>query len=293
MLEFVRRMAHHGMRLNGATVGRQTIGGCDVGYYRLGRGKQPALLIHGIGDRSVHWQGIAMVLRDVLDMTIPDMPGCGLSTLPPGRTFISSAESRHILHTLVEPLADQRPLLIGHSLGGLFAAKMMLEAPERYSGLVLINPGGLKLPESARDGKIFRDFLAFGDRMEIFQRIFHQPPAFMRIVAPGIQRQLQAPVVLDFIDAMHDYDMITPAEVAQLPAHGLLFLGEEDQFLPPGTLEGYAVRFPGQVTWLPNSAHASQVECAGQIAGAIRRMLSPPARKTWVQNGGSVVTSQW
>ncbi len=274
MLEFVRRIAHHGMRLNGASVGRQSIGGCDVGFYQLGSGQQPALLIHGIGDRSVHWQSIAMALRDQLQMIIPDMPGCGLSRLPSARTFITSQESRDILHTLMTPYAARRPLLIGHSLGGLFAAKMMLEAPERYSGLVLINPGGLMLPDSIQKGRQFRDFLATGDRMALFERVFHQPPAYWRIVAGGIQRQLRSPVVLDFIDAMQAHDMITTSEVGQLPNHGMLFLGEEDRFLPAGTPEGYGQHFPGKVVWLPKSAHASQIECASQIATTIRHALT-------------------
>jgi pimeloyl-ACP methyl ester carboxylesterase len=178
-----------------------------------------------------------------------------------------------MLHELMAPYADERPLLIGHSLGGLYAAQMALEAPGRYRGVVLINPGGFLLPDSAPRGREFRDFLATGEAHAILNRVFHKPPRHLRLVAKGLQAQMRSPVILDFLDAMPASEMITAEQVARLPADGLLFCGQEDHFLPAGTLQAWAAHFPGTVQWLARSAHASQVECAGIIAGRIRAAL--------------------
>lgn len=273
MLELFRKISHHHLVWRGAGVHRRAFDDLDLGYYSLGNGPVPALLIHGIGDRSVHFSGIALALRSQLRMVIPDMPGGGLTALPPGRTFVSAARSREMLHALMAPYADQRPLLIGHSLGGLYAAQMALEAPERYRGVVLINPGGFLLPDSGPNGRKFREFLASGSADAILHRVFHKPAPHLKVVAKGLQQQMRSAVILDFLDAMPASEMITAEQVARLPQDSLLFCGREDYFLPPGTLQGWAAHFPGEVTWLDGSAHASQVECAGLIARRIAERL--------------------
>ena len=41
-----------------------------------------------------------------------------------------------------------RVVLVGHSIGGAIAAQMAVEAPEKVSRLVLIDPLGLDVPEA-------------------------------------------------------------------------------------------------------------------------------------------------
>lgn len=105
------------------------------------RGSGPAIvMVHGLGGQLRNF-GYALLdaLADDHRVILVDRPGSGYSTAaegdPPG-----IVDQGAILARFVETLGLERPLLVGHSLGGAVALALALDRPDLVSGLALIAP---------------------------------------------------------------------------------------------------------------------------------------------------------
>lgn len=95
------------------------------------------LLLHGLGSAAVDWSMQTAVLARHYHVAAFDFPGHGDSEPVPRRTSIRDL-SRRVLGTAGH--LDLEPgILVGHSLGGLVALQMALEAPGMFQALVLVN----------------------------------------------------------------------------------------------------------------------------------------------------------
>ena len=68
-----------------------------------------------------------------------DRPGSGYSTRPPEASAAIGAQAATISR-FAKALGLERPLVVGHSLGGAIALALALNHPEQVSGLALIAP---------------------------------------------------------------------------------------------------------------------------------------------------------
>ena len=89
------------------------------GYYTVkGTGKS-ILLLHGFGEDASIWGDLSNRLSKQYQLIIPDLPGCGKSTLPPDG--ISVEEMADGLAEMLRQQNITETILIGHSLGGYIA----------------------------------------------------------------------------------------------------------------------------------------------------------------------------
>src|ERR1700733_6442331 len=70
---------------------------------------------------------------------ILDRPGSGYSVRPDDTLAPLSAQAR-VISSFCQALALQRPVVVGHSLGGAIALALALEHPEQVGALALIAP---------------------------------------------------------------------------------------------------------------------------------------------------------
>lgn len=114
-------------------------------------GQGPGILfIHGFGgNREVWKEASAALVRDHTVIRV-DLPGSG------GRPGPALVEGGADFKALARELADLVAreglapcLVVGHSMGGPLAALAVLEAPERFRGLVLVDSFLTALPASA------------------------------------------------------------------------------------------------------------------------------------------------
>jgi pimeloyl-ACP methyl ester carboxylesterase len=103
-----------------------------------------AVLLHGKNFCAATWESQIRALNAAGYRVIaPDQIGFCKSSKPAAYqfTFRQLAENTH---ALLEQLGVERPILVGHSTGGMLAAHYALLYPKAVEQLVLVNPVGLE-----------------------------------------------------------------------------------------------------------------------------------------------------
>lgn len=77
-------------------------------------------------------------LREQVNIISVDRPGYGYSDF--GEPVYSLEEQSRYLMRAIKSVSDQPLILVGHSLGGPVAARMMMDFPENIKGSVLVAP---------------------------------------------------------------------------------------------------------------------------------------------------------
>ena len=112
--------------------------GIEIHYWRTGGDKPPVVLLHGLTDNGACWFPLARALRDEFDLILPDARGHGRSSAPErGYSYEIQAEDAALF---LKALKVERPVLGGHSLGGIVALLAAQRADIELSGLVLEDP---------------------------------------------------------------------------------------------------------------------------------------------------------
>jgi len=103
---------------------------------------QPILFTHGWSMDSTFWYYARRDLSERFRLTAWDLPGLGRSELA-ARRAVSLSGYAQDLKCVIAELGDRRPLLVGHSIGGMIIQTLARDEPEffarRVAGVVLLN----------------------------------------------------------------------------------------------------------------------------------------------------------
>jgi pimeloyl-ACP methyl ester carboxylesterase len=122
--------------------------GVRLHYGRTGGKKPPVVLLHGLMGSGACWTPLARTLEGELDVVMPDLRGHGGSSAPHhGYRYDDHASD---VLGLIRGLRLERPVLFGHSMGGMVAAVVASQAAGILRGLVLVDPTFLS-PERQRE----------------------------------------------------------------------------------------------------------------------------------------------
>jgi pimeloyl-ACP methyl ester carboxylesterase len=115
------------------------VGGARIHYLEKGTG--PALLfIHGLGaNMRVFTHSLLEKLSGEFRVILMERPGSGESTRGPGASARLGSQAATV-SAFMRELGLERPMLVGHSLGGAVALTVALEHPEQVGGLALVAP---------------------------------------------------------------------------------------------------------------------------------------------------------
>ncbi len=113
---------------------------CDVFYRTWGDvGKPGVLLIHGMNAHSAWWDFIAPQLLDEYRIAAMDLTGMGDSDY---RYAYDSATYAEEIVAVCDAMGfDEDVVVVGHSFGGMMAAKAANLFPERFGALILVDSG--------------------------------------------------------------------------------------------------------------------------------------------------------
>jgi len=135
----------------------------------LDRGSGPAIvLVHGLGGQIGNFAyGVVEQLTNDFRVVVIDRPGSGYSTRATDDAAHLAAQAAYVAE-FIRKLGLDRPLLVGHSLGGAISLRVALDHPEVISGLALVAPlthVPPHVPEPFRpldiDSKLVRRLLAW------------------------------------------------------------------------------------------------------------------------------------
>lgn len=116
-----------------------TVNGNQIHYIERGEGR-PILMVHGLGGTLHHLRRPLMEsFGDGYRLIALDRAGSGYSTRASAMTG-SLKEQAEEIAAFIDALGLEKPLLVGHSLGGAIALATALDHPEKVSGLALISP---------------------------------------------------------------------------------------------------------------------------------------------------------
>jgi N-formylmaleamate deformylase len=112
--------------------------GIGIHYLRTGGAKPPVVLLHGLTGNGACWTPLARALESDFDVLMPDARGHGGSSGPPdGYCYDDHAND---VVGLCRSLRLSRPVLLGHSMGGMTAAVVASRGAALVRGLILVDP---------------------------------------------------------------------------------------------------------------------------------------------------------
>src|SRR5581483_1554615 len=113
---------------------RIAVGPATIAYEVAGSGP-PVVLLHGLSGSSRWWRRNIGALAPHRRVYIVDLIGFGASR---GQARFVLAEAAGTLMRWLDLLGLARASLVGHSMGGLIAAELAADAPDRVDRLVLV-----------------------------------------------------------------------------------------------------------------------------------------------------------
>jgi len=118
------------------------VNGIRIHYWRTGGEGKPAIVMaHGITDYGMNYASLAEKFEADYDIIMYDARGHGLSDKPENPYDVDThAED---LAGLVKALELEKPVLMGHSMGGGTVAVAASKYPDLPGGVILEDPAGL------------------------------------------------------------------------------------------------------------------------------------------------------
>lgn len=101
---------------------------------------QPIVMIHGLGGQTGNFTySLADLLAKTHRVVMIDRPGSGHSPRRPGSAAGIRAQA-DLMAKAIGQMGFDRPLVVGHSLGGAIALALALDHPESVGALALVAP---------------------------------------------------------------------------------------------------------------------------------------------------------
>jgi len=247
-------------------------------------GAGPALVcLHGIGSGAASWLDTAVLLEPHARVIAWDAPGYGEST-PLAPDVPEAADYADRLRALLDEMAIESCVLVGHSLGALTAASAARKGSPlagRIRRLVLISPaGGYGAPSRAEAARRVRT-----ERVETLEQLGIAGMAAKRSgrLLSDHASELARQWVRWNMSRLHDHGYRQAIELlcggdllADLPPAMPVRVacGALDVVTPPAGCEEVAKACGVPLELLPDAGHASYVERPDLVASMLRDVLA-------------------
>ena len=107
----------------------------DLFFRKLGQG-DPLIILHGLFGMSDNWLTIGKKLSNYFEVYLLDLRNHGNS--PHSNEFNYQVMSQDVVN-FIENLSLEKPLLLGHSMGGKVGMTLALEFPQLIHGLIVVD----------------------------------------------------------------------------------------------------------------------------------------------------------
>lgn len=237
----------------------------------------PVLFLHGAG--GLTWDPFLDRLAEAHTVYAPQHPG----TTPGDPDAVRSLDDLWDLVVLYAETMDrlglERTAVVGHSFGGMVAAELAANYPDRITRLVLIGPIGLW-----RDDVPIRNIGSYSAE-ELPGAIFADPDSelakqfFALPEDPDAAAEAQARFVWAMGTTLGKFAWPIPDKglrkrIYRVKAPTLVVWGTDDRLIPPAYAEEFAARIPGaRVEYIEGAGHLPQLEQPESVSRLVLAFL--------------------
>ena len=255
-----------------------------VSYLRRRAATPGATLVflHGIGSSAASWAALARDLDPAFGAIFWDAPGyAGSDDL--AASWPTPADYARALAALLDRLNADPVVLVGHSLGSLFAGAFAAAYPERVQSLALFSPAlGYRIPPGAELTPPLQARLDNLERLGAAEfairsapRLVAAPEAKPQIVAriAAIMSGVRARGYGQAVRALASGDLLADAEKIVAPA--LVAVGVQDTVTPPENARRLyaALPRPDRLIEVADAGHALPQEDSATAARILNEFL--------------------
>jgi 2-hydroxymuconate-semialdehyde hydrolase len=247
----------------------------------------PAILwLHGSGPGVSAWSNWERLITGLLPgyhNVAPDLLGFGDSSHPehPPRGIRAFAELRAAtLFGLLDTLGLEQVHVVGNSMGGMIALRMLQLQPGRFDRVTLMGSGGAPgapTPALMKMAGFYADPTPAAMK-DLLQSFMYDTAVFSGRIDEIAENRVKVATRPE-VERSHraTFDMtggpltFSQAELAQIPHQTLVLHGREDQVIPVDAACYLAASLPNaQLHVLPQAGHWVQIEQADRFAAQAR-----------------------
>jgi pimeloyl-ACP methyl ester carboxylesterase len=224
------------------------------------RGKGPALLIFHGGGGPISHMPFADRLAERFELIEPVHPGYMGSPIPDH--FDNLEDLIYLYLDMLDALALDRPIVLGHSLGGWTAAEIAVRNPKLFGKLILANAVGIKV--SGRDHRDVADVFS-SPQVELNKLAWHDPslaPDFTTMAPEALRMVASNRIALSMYTwdpYMHNPKLAGRLHRIKVPT--LVVWGESDRLVPQTIGTAYQQKIPGaRMTVIAKAGHSPHIE---------------------------------
>ena len=254
-----------------------------------------AVLLHGMNFGGFYFEGpINLLRKEGFRVVVPDQIGFGRSSKPiiPYNWNDLAANTRKLLQTL----GVSKAVIIGHSGGGMLAARFAASYPDMTERVVLYNPIGLtdmryQMPWQTADESYKRTMAESQDQLYTqdsagIHRYFHTPGAwkpeyekYVRILyAPTLSADWPRLAMVRVLLGQMVYQDPVVYDWAKIKVKALVLGGAEDTPDFPERAKHIADTIPGaELALLPGLGHVPHIQAPEVFNAALLKFLREDA----------------
>ena len=245
------------------------VGGLDIAYVEIAGAEPPIVLVHGFTDTSRSFSLLAPHLSG-RRLIIPDLRGHGGSQAGEGCSVVDFAED---IADLIRRLRLDRPVVVGHSLGGMVSIALAAQYPELIGGLVIL-ASTLK-PDFGSHHQLIDGVAALRDPISPSDPFYD----WWHACQPGVPRALLAGLAQDasaipaarwraILEEVRRTDLTAAARAVRVPT--LIIAGGRDPLFGEAHQQGLAQAIIGsRLVWARDCGHNPHWEDPAFVAAII------------------------
>ncbi|BCM18963.1 alpha/beta fold hydrolase [Mesorhizobium sp. J8] len=249
------------------------VGGLDLAYVEIAGAEPPLLLIHGFTDTSRSFSLLAPHLPG-RRLIMPDLRSHGASQAGEGCGVADFAAD---IAGLVRRLRLDRPVVVGHSLGGMVSIALAAQYPELIGGMVIL-ASTLK-PDFGSDHQLIDGVAALRDPISPSDPFYD----WWHACRPGVPRAFLAGLAQDasaipaarwraILEEIRRTDLTAAARAVRAPA--LIIAGGRDPLFGEAHQKSMAGALTGsRLIWAHDCGHNPHWDEPAFVAKAIAGVL--------------------
>jgi pimeloyl-ACP methyl ester carboxylesterase len=225
------------------------VDGRQVRYRLVGEGP-PVVLVHGLSGSWRWWSPVCEPLADRHRLYLVDLPRLG-------RRLYAAALAGWLTRWL-EAAGLESVDLVGHSLGGLVAAELAADRPERVHRLALVAPAGIPCGRGTAHRTV-----------RLLETLYHVRKHMATVVGDALRTGPLAIMRGAVFVSARDLRGV----LASVRAPSLLVWGERDRLTPTRIAEEWQGALPGSRLVLLPCGHVPMWEAPDELAAALLAFL--------------------